>query len=646
MHTPTSPLPAGLLVGWKAGEAPSGFGFSRQEVTQVAAEEGVAYTGEGHLMTIAPTGAGKGVSCVIPAIVQHQGPVVVMDVKGENYAITHAHRRATGGAIHCIDPFGVTAGMEGAQPGDISGFNPFDLLPYLSEDEDTACRALADLLLSKTNHNTDPFWREASVGVLAGLIQCYNSMEGPMRSLCALVADLSIEMPDAKAIGHIDAQTAFLSGAHSDTEMTQAIHDAGLEPEEVWAVYAATMRAHSPSWRPGAREVASLVEEAVAHALTTYPKGVAKASIKNAAEGVAIEVLESGGHFARFRRTLTLQQAAGFAPGMLDQIWEALTTSNLAPLDWQTTGSYSAQWAMDDGVPENFPLAMHRVALHPTALCRGVAAQPGTVDRTWGSILCTLRAELAEFSGAGIRRAFNGPRAIDLEALWRGDDQSIYIVFPPARIRSHANLFRCIVEGLLGVIVARSHRPQTRTLFLLDEVAQLGTLPLLITATTLLRGYGVQVWTFWQDIAQLRANYPRDWQTILNNCKVVQIFGRTTGALVQDLAQALDVHPAALVSLKPEDMLAWVDSHSPQVLRRPLSYADAALRVRCAHGPFAPSAPPALPRAPRLVRRATPDLVEMAADVLDIPPSMDPTPEAIPPDLVAAQDHAHPPSSA
>ncbi|MBN8913493.1 MAG: type IV secretory system conjugative DNA transfer family protein, partial [Rhizobiales bacterium] len=40
---------------------------------------------EGHLITIAPTGAGKGVSCIIPALLTWRGPAVVVDPRGENY---------------------------------------------------------------------------------------------------------------------------------------------------------------------------------------------------------------------------------------------------------------------------------------------------------------------------------------------------------------------------------------------------------------------------------------------------------------------------------------------------------------------------------------------------------------------------------
>ena len=51
---------------------------------------------EGHVITIAPTGAGKGVGCIVPALLRHEGPVIVIDPKGENVAVTaraHAGER-------------------------------------------------------------------------------------------------------------------------------------------------------------------------------------------------------------------------------------------------------------------------------------------------------------------------------------------------------------------------------------------------------------------------------------------------------------------------------------------------------------------------------------------------------------------------
>jgi type IV secretion system protein VirD4 len=73
--------------------------------------------------------------------------------------------------------------------------------------------------------------------------------------------------------------------------------------------------------------------------------------------------------------------------------------------------------------------------------------------------------------------------------------------------------------------MGRKRRPKRSTLFLLDECAQLGEFGPLRQAMTLLRGYGLQVWPFFQDLSQLQRLYPKDWRTIFNNAGVFQLFG-------------------------------------------------------------------------------------------------------------------------
>ena len=44
-----------------------------------------------HCLMVAPTGAGKGVGFVIPNLLMFAGSVIVLDIKGENYAKTARH---------------------------------------------------------------------------------------------------------------------------------------------------------------------------------------------------------------------------------------------------------------------------------------------------------------------------------------------------------------------------------------------------------------------------------------------------------------------------------------------------------------------------------------------------------------------------
>lgn len=110
------------------------------------------FTGEGHLLTVAPTGAGKGQRYIIPNLLEYEGPVVVFDPKGENYTAT-AWRRQLYGRIFKWAPF----------EDDTDCYNPLDQIA----DWDDA-RLLAQLMI-ETN-SRDPFWDNSARNLLTGLI--------------------------------------------------------------------------------------------------------------------------------------------------------------------------------------------------------------------------------------------------------------------------------------------------------------------------------------------------------------------------------------------------------------------------------------------------------------------------------------------
>ena len=62
-------------------------------------------------------------------------------------------------------------------------------------------------------------------------------------------------------------------------------------------------------------------------------------------------------------------------------------------------------------------------------------------------------------------------------------------------------------------------------LFILDEMAQLGTMDMMRKAVSLLAGYGMSVWMIWQDLSQLKSLYKDDWPSFIANAKIQQFFG-------------------------------------------------------------------------------------------------------------------------
>jgi len=162
-----------------------------------------------------------------------------------------------------------------------------------------------------------------------------------------------------------------------------------------------------------------------------------------------------------------------------------------------------------------------------------------------------------------------------LQDVFDGRPLSIYIIIPPDKLESHKALLRLWIGTLLTAVMRRTVMPRQRTLFLLDECAQLGTLPMLRQAITLLRGSGLQTWTFWQDLSQLRQCYPNDWQTILNNSGVLQVFGITNHNMAKEWGELLGQRPQDLLELAPEDAVVLRRGHGSQVCRRPDYLKDA-----------------------------------------------------------------------
>jgi type IV secretion system protein VirD4 len=69
----------------------------------------LALPGQLSVMLSAPTRSGKGVGVVIPNLLNWPDSVVVLDIKGENHAITAGYRAAHGQAVYAFSPFDAEA---------------------------------------------------------------------------------------------------------------------------------------------------------------------------------------------------------------------------------------------------------------------------------------------------------------------------------------------------------------------------------------------------------------------------------------------------------------------------------------------------------------------------------------------------------
>lgn len=378
-NAPTAGAGDSLLLGYRLADEAGRMGFSDSTPSRTPAHEAIWLENEGHMITIAPTGAGKGRGALIPNLLTYEGPAIVIDPKGEACRVTARRRREMGQNVHIIDPFGLVTDKT-------DSLNPMDAFDVPGIDPSSMAMDIAKQLSGGGTSLKEPFWDIRGHDLSAGVISAVASV--------------------------------------------------------------------------------SPLEERTLKRARTYLKG------DDVAYGLAVLLDTVGGKLHRF----AYEEIASF-----------LQTEDRC-----------------------------RSGIHATAC-------------SYYSVIASEAAQKTIMSSS-----------IDLQAVARGDPMTIYLVVPPSKLASHASLFRLWTSALMSAVLSRhSHLPRYRTLFAIDECAQLGDFEMLAMVFTLARSYGVRVWAFFQDLAQIKRLLPREWQTVLNNTAALQVFGVPNHLMASDLAPVL-----------------------------------------------------------------------------------------------------------
>jgi type IV secretion system protein VirD4 len=153
---------AKILLGWQKQAKPK-VGFQVECEPLATPNEPIEFAGREHLITIAPTGAGKGRSAIIPNLLRCNATTIVLDPKGEFYHTTHRYRELMGHRVVRLDPFGSIDANSDA-------LNPLDIFDLAKADVETDAQTLASMLSSGLRFSKDPFWDCAACGLISGVI--------------------------------------------------------------------------------------------------------------------------------------------------------------------------------------------------------------------------------------------------------------------------------------------------------------------------------------------------------------------------------------------------------------------------------------------------------------------------------------------
>lgn len=494
--------PSKLFIGWSERGTP------------------ITYDGDAHLLTVAPTGAGKGTGAIIPNLLHYSGPVIVIDPKGENYLVTARYRQEVlGQEIYLLDPFYRIADAE-MKYGRRAALNPLDILwnASLAESEIALARSFdADAqmlasLLNERESEKDPVWDRTAKALIAGMISLVAKHPDPaMRNLWTL----SQLVADPDFDDRIRMLYRGFKFPWGDNPLYAGDNNEIIE-EQVES-YLTWWRSEHSEARDGDDAVPEPSREAVASRL--YLKRRDELSDEE-----------------RLWLPLFLERASAFGT-----------------LAKRELGSY---FSID--------AAVTRAGVIFTA-------------RSYTTFLSSgLEPSLAESTAGLNERVMEGKRNF-----------SLYLVMPPEKLSSHATLLRLWISALITIILRRRRIPAMSTVFLLDECAQLGSLDPLRQVVTLLRGFGVKAWMFFQDLTQLQRLYARDWQTLINNCGVVNTFGIPRTAFAEDIAAVIGgVDPNALQAMTQNEQLISRAGRRPFRARLACYFKDALFAGRCDRNPY------------------------------------------------------------
>ena len=144
----------GVIVGGYAKRNKKGALRSRKITT-------LRHNGPEHILTFAPTRSGKGVGLVIPTLLSWKASALVLDIKGENYALTAGWRASIGQRVLRFDP----ASLEGS-----ARYNPLEEVRIRTDHEIADCQNIASMVIDPDGKGLKDYWTQSGWEWLAASI--------------------------------------------------------------------------------------------------------------------------------------------------------------------------------------------------------------------------------------------------------------------------------------------------------------------------------------------------------------------------------------------------------------------------------------------------------------------------------------------
>lgn len=153
-------------------------------------------------------------------------------------------------------------------------------------------------------------------------------------------------------------------------------------------------------------------------------------------------------------------------------------------------------------------------------------------NREIHSVISTALTQTRWLDSRPIKRDLQGA-ALDFRVM-KERPTTVYLILPARRLITHSSWLRLVVASVVMKLMEQLGT-KVPVLFMLDEFAALagGTgsqeagdgFPAISNNMALFRGYGIKLWTVWQDLAQAKKIYgDPGYETFISNAGVLQSF--------------------------------------------------------------------------------------------------------------------------
>ena len=253
--------------------------------------------------------------------------------------------------------------------------------------------------------------------------------------------------------------------------------------------------------------------------------------------------------------------------------------------EYRHLGTLARIWSSGEGRLSEFLAVMKRCSHYDGAIRATAKTYEEAPDRTRTSMLTCVREPLAFLASPRGRKSLSG-NEIQPSLIEAGTPMTIYLRVPPHLVAGHKALLRVWLGTLIAILASRKARPTHPDLLLIDEAAQLGRLDELLTASSLLRGYGVRTWTFWQSIGQMEGIWGAHHREFLDNASVLSVFGAGNAAAATAASELTGVPFEDLLGMPKGHQALAMSGCQPRICRRIDYRTDPRLAAMASPNPF------------------------------------------------------------